>query len=276
MPEWSAPPTRASRVWTSTRKPSGPHHDSKPFLVVHSSHSSSTRAWYVRSTTTFGLTGDLLLSFICVSPCAWFSGSSVVPRARLRSGRDALPTNCGTSRATRQARGKAPPSESRGAAAHPPASRRSPLRGGCVDGARRRTGGFRHARRCRRPASRRAEGLRRQGGAWGRTEPGRDLYACQCICISMHEMAVKRLVSGLRRPQFLTATAPAYLASGRSDGHGTSLRPASRRSHEHRHTRHLHRARRHGCSDGAQPRFRHFPSHAGVGLRLACRACRHL
>src|SRR2546423_5703604 len=52
--------TRASSVCTSTRKPSGPHQDSKPSLVVHRSHSSSTRARYVRSTTTFGLVSPVV------------------------------------------------------------------------------------------------------------------------------------------------------------------------------------------------------------------------
>src|SRR3954468_23094111 len=39
-------------AWTSTRNPSGPHHDSNPLFVVHRSQRSSTRARYVRSRTT--------------------------------------------------------------------------------------------------------------------------------------------------------------------------------------------------------------------------------
>ena len=42
-------------VWTSVRDPSGGHQDSKPSLVVHISHSSSTEARYVRSMTNLGL-----------------------------------------------------------------------------------------------------------------------------------------------------------------------------------------------------------------------------
>src|SRR5438270_11065847 len=42
-------------IWTSTRRPSGPHHDSKPSFVVHNSHSSRTVARYVRSKTSLAL-----------------------------------------------------------------------------------------------------------------------------------------------------------------------------------------------------------------------------
>src|SRR5580700_10084534 len=107
------PPKRASRAWTSTRKPSGPHHDSKPCFVVHNSQSSPTFARYVRSMTTFGLVvwpaaADLLLSFMYLAPCLGVFHLTVASRAPLPSGQVVLPTNCGTARATYRVRGKAP------------------------------------------------------------------------------------------------------------------------------------------------------------------------
>src|SRR5262249_40567788 len=101
-------------AWTRARKPPGPHHDSKPSLVVHSSHTSSPRARYVPPMPPFGLFAltaapDPPFSFIWFGLYVKFFDVSPAPLAHLRPGRAALPTNCGTGRATCRVPGMAPP-----------------------------------------------------------------------------------------------------------------------------------------------------------------------
>src|SRR5213080_4311237 len=51
----NSPRGRRSSLLTAVVNPSGPHHDSRPALVVHSSQTSSTDARKVRSNVIFGL-----------------------------------------------------------------------------------------------------------------------------------------------------------------------------------------------------------------------------
>src|SRR6516162_6721155 len=97
-------------AWTSVRNPSGGHQDSKPSLVVHSSHSSSTDARYVRSMTNLGLVAAALLlivSLMCLAPGEGFSIACVSFRVRLPVGRGVFPRGRGTGPATCRAREKA-------------------------------------------------------------------------------------------------------------------------------------------------------------------------
>src|SRR5207249_4978464 len=50
----SSPPGRRSSALTVTLNPSGPHHDSIPSFVVHSSHTSAAEAGYMRSRVSLG------------------------------------------------------------------------------------------------------------------------------------------------------------------------------------------------------------------------------
>src|SRR5262249_26076963 len=87
-------------AWTSARKPSGPHQDSNPSLVVHRSQSSSTVARYVRSMTAFGLVAAasalLLFALMCLAPAEGPSVSCVAFREHLPDDRGELPRVCGT------------------------------------------------------------------------------------------------------------------------------------------------------------------------------------
>src|SRR5262249_15386087 len=98
-------------AWTFARQPSGPHQDSKPSFVVHSSQISSTEARYVRSMTVVDLVAAavalLFLSLMWLAPGEGFSVSCVSFRAPLPGGRGVLPMGRGTGPATCRARGTA-------------------------------------------------------------------------------------------------------------------------------------------------------------------------
>src|SRR5262245_34234203 len=139
-------------AWTSTRKPAGPHHDSKPFLVVHSSHSSAARALAlnVRSITTGAFANAAaLLSLISVSPVFWRCHAFVVVRGQPPIGRGALPTARDTVPATPRAGEMVQPSKNNACSVHPAASKRNRRYARFADAATLRTGEPPPAGRCR-------------------------------------------------------------------------------------------------------------------------------
>src|ERR1700716_3392460 len=66
----SSPPGRRSILRTSVTNPSGPHHDSMPFFVVHRSQTSSAVALQVRS-----------IVIVPALPCSWAKLRLAVVRA---------------------------------------------------------------------------------------------------------------------------------------------------------------------------------------------------
>ena len=183
------PPARASERVTSTRKPSGPHHDSKPCLVVHSSHSSSTRARYVRSMTTFGwLCGRCghASAAHCVTPVASTTLALLLERGS-QPVEARLPQAAVLREPLVELAERLRPAASRGAAVRPAASTTKP---GFVEDAQvPGDAGLVDARLLHDvvdlPLAASAAPRRCDGG-WGRPGSGKHRRACMCICIYAH------------------------------------------------------------------------------------------